>query len=152
MRKMNRCIHIDFHTMPGITDFGDCFDAQKTAEILKRANVDYVNLFARCNIGFSYYDTKIGTPYPYMKGDMLGELIFECHKRDIGVTAYLNGGLNHELLNHHPEYMKVDKNGNTMGENKITDNFFRSPCFNSGYREYLINEIKEIIEKKEITI
>jgi len=146
MKKMNRCVHIDFHTMPGISDFD--FDAEKTAQILKNANVDYVNLFARCNIGFSYYPTKIGIPYPYMKGDMLGELIAECHKREIGVTAYLNAGLNHELLLRHPEYMKIDKNGVAMGQNRITDNFFRSPCFHSGYREHLLNEIREIIEKE----
>ena len=148
MREINRAIHIDFHTMPGIKDFAHNFDAAEFAQTLSEANVDYVNFFARCNIGFSYYPTKIGTPYPGMKGDMLGDVITECRKRDIGVSAYLNGGLNHEVLNRHPEWMKVDLQGRVFGDDPVGNNFFRSNCFNTEYRQYLFDEIKEILEKE----
>ncbi len=148
MREINRAVHIDFHTMPGIEDFGANIDPAEIAETFQKAHIDYVNLFARCNIGFSYYPTKIGYPYPGMQGNLLGDLITECHKRDIGVTAYINGGLHHELLLHHPEYMRVDKEGQVHKGDPAKNNFFRSPCLNTGYREFFYEEIKEVMALK----
>ena len=149
MKEMKRAIHIDFHTMPGIEDFGKNYDAEDFAQTLADAHVDYVNVFARCNIGFSYYPTKVGTPYPHLKGDMLGDTIKACHKRNIGVTAYFNAGLNHELFIKHPEYLKVNKDGSihTYWDGKMNLNFFRRACYNTGYTDYLLAEIKEVLEK-----
>lgn len=143
---MDRAIHFDFHTMPGIDGFLKDFSAEKIAKTLRKANVTYVNVAARCNIGFSYYDTKIGFRYPEMKGDMLGELISALHSEGLGVTAYLNGGLNHELLLHRPELSKQGRGGETISGDPVRDNFFRSPCFNSEYRQHLLGEIAEILE------
>ena len=145
MRKIKRAIHLDFHTMPGIDNFAETYDAADIAKTLAEANVDYVNMFARCNIGFSYYPTKIGKPYPTMKGNLLGEVIEECHKKDIGVSAYINCGLNHELMIDNPGFMKIRKNGAVYENKDVKNNFFRLPCFNSGYREYLLSEIKEMV-------
>ncbi len=146
MKKMKRAIHLDFHTMPGIDNFGEIYNAADIAEILHKSNVDYVNMFARCNIGFSYYPTKIGKIYPTMKGNLLGDVIEECHKRGIGVSAYLNGGLNHELMIDNPGFLKIRKNGAVYENKSVVNNFFRLPCFNTGYRDYLLSEIKEIVE------
>ena len=63
LKPIKRAVHFDFHTMPGIDNFGEKFDAEKFAEQLDKAHVKYINMFARCNIGFSYYPTKIGIPY-----------------------------------------------------------------------------------------
>lgn len=135
--------------MPGIDDFGAGFSASTLAKQFADANVDYINMCARCNIGFSYYPTKIGTAYPSMKGDLLGDVIKECHKLGIGVTAYLNGGINHQLLIAHPEFMTINKDGTVYrDDDRILDNYFRTPCFNSGYRKYLHEEIQEILEKE----
>jgi len=90
MKPMKRAIHLDFHTMPGIYNFGEKWDAKEFAYILKEARVDYVNAFAKCNLGFTYYPTKLGIPYPTMEGDMFGELLKECHRNGIGVSAYVN--------------------------------------------------------------
>ncbi len=148
MKRMKRAIHLDFHTMPGIDNFAETYNGAEIAEILKNANVDYVNMFARCNIGFSYYPTKIGIPYPTMKGNLLGDVIRECHKRDIGVTAYLNAGLNHELMLKNPGYLKIRNGGYIYMDTSVKNNFFRLPCFNTGYRDYLLSEIKEIVEQE----
>ena len=145
LKPMNRAVHFDFHTMPGIHNFGQDFDAERFAEILSEANVDYVNVFARCNIGFSYYPTKIGVPYPTMKTNMLGDTVRECHKRNIGVTAYLNTCLNHELMIKKSEWLLINKNGQ-MYNHSAGGNAFRLMCYNSGYQDYYLEEIKEILE------
>lgn len=145
--SMKRCIHIDFHTMPGVTDFAKHIDAEATADLFASAHVTWVNLFARCNIGFSYYPTKIGIPYPGMQRDLLGELIEACHKRDIGVTAYLNIDLDHELFRLHPEYCRVNQDGSVLEQRIVDNNFYRSGCLNGAYRSYLMAEIREILTK-----
>ena len=67
LRKMRRAVHFDFHTMPGIDNICENFDAAAFAQQMADANVDYINFFARCNIGFSYYPTKVGVQYPGLK-------------------------------------------------------------------------------------
>jgi hypothetical protein len=96
MKEIKRAVHFDFHTMPGIDDFGENFNAEEFALQMKEANVEYVNFLARCNIGYSYYQTKTGTPYKGMKGDMCREIVAALKKHNIGITLYLNGGLNHQ--------------------------------------------------------
>ncbi len=145
LKPMKRAVHFDFHTMPGIDNFGENFDAAKFAGQMADANVDYVNMFARCNIGFSYYPTKIGVPYPAMKGNMFGDVVRECHKLNIGVTGYLNTSLNHELALRRPEWLVMRKNGKTCDLEAGGGNFFRAMCYNSPYSDYFIEEIKEIL-------
>ena len=151
MKPMKRAVHFDFHTMPGIDDVLSNYNAEEFAEVLYNANVDYVNIFARCNIGFSYYPTKVGTPYPGMKGDMVGDTVKALHKRGMGVTLYTNGGLNHQLLAENPALSKIQRSGAIWDgdeNSRINNNFFRSPCYLGKYRDHLLSEIKEMLNAK----
>lgn len=143
MEKFRRAMHFDFHTMPHIDGLFKNFNAVRFAEKLKENHVEYINFTARCNIGFSYYDTKIGVKYEGLKRDILKEVLDACHKNGIGVTAYINAGLNHEAMARHADWCRMDKNGVIYKQDK-KDNFFRFCCYNSGYGDYLIEEIKEI--------
>lgn len=144
MRPMKRAVHIDFHTMPGIYDFNREWDAAVFAQTLKEAHVDYINAFARCNIGYAYYPTKIGIPYPGMKGDMFGDLLRECHVRDIGVSAYINCGLDHEQSVRHMGWLRLDREGRVIRGDR-TGNFFRTLCYNNpDYRAYHFGMLAEI--------
>nr|MBQ4319992.1 hypothetical protein [Clostridia bacterium] len=142
--ELKRAVHLDFHTMPGIYNFNETFDASAFAERLARSHVRYINAFAECNLGFAYFDTKIGVKYPTMKGDMFGDLLRECHKRDIGVTAYFNLGISHESCRRHRDWMKVNKNGNVLwGDRSGTS--FRFPCYETGYGDYQYSIISEFL-------
>ncbi len=146
IKSMKRAVHFDFHTNGGIFDFGKDFDAEKFAQQLSDARVGYVNLFAQCNLGFAYYPSKVSVPYPTMKGDMFGTALRACHKKRIGVTAYLNIGLNHEQAIRHPEWLKMDKEGHLYNF-KRGGNYFRRMCYhNPEYRAFVVSVIKEILE------
>ena len=145
-KKFGRAIHYDFHTSPGIDNILANFDAEKFAEQLENAHIEYANVAARCNMGYSYYNTKIGKKYPGLGDrDPLKEMIDACHKRNIGVTAYINVGLNHELMADNYGWLKINKYGAVYSTNK-QDNFFRLMCYNSGYRQHFLNELREICE------
>ena len=149
IKSMNNALHFDFHTMPGIKDIFKNFDAEKFAEDLKNARVRYINFFARCNIGFSYYNTKIGIKYPGLERDILKEVLDACHKRNIGVTAYFNAGLNHEHTYLHQDWMVVDKEGRVLRGDR-TANFFRMPCYNTGFFEHLKAEVLEVVNNYDV--
>lgn len=142
-----RAIHLDFHTMPGVYDVGRDFDADEFAATLAGAEVDYITVFARCNLGFAYYPTKIGTIHPGLKQkDLLGPMVSACHKRGIRVAAYFNAGLDHEHALRHRDWVKMDKDGKVYDVARM-GSFFRIMCLNSGYRDHLKSMVREVLEK-----
>lgn len=146
MRTLKRAVHLDFHTMPNVKDFAEHFDAGQFARTLKEARVEFINVFAKCNLGFAYYRTDIGIPYPYMKGDMLGEIVEECHKEGIGVAAYFNIGIDHEMARKRRDWCVLNKDGQVISGDR-TGNFFRLMCLNSGYKDYMLGMIREVVER-----
>ena len=56
-KKFRRALHFDFHTSPGVDNILGNFDAEKFAEQLNTAHIEYINVAARCNMGYSYYKT-----------------------------------------------------------------------------------------------
>jgi len=141
-----RSIHLDFHTMPGIDAIGKDFDPVAFARTLKEAQVESVTLFARCNLGFAYYPTAIGIPYPELKRDLLGEMTAACRAEGIAVLAYFNAGLDHEHALRHREWCKLSKEGQVYDHEKM-GHFFRKMCLNSGYGDYLYGMIAEVLDR-----
>lgn len=143
-KKFRRAMHFDFHTSPGVKNILQNFDAEKFADQLAASHIEYVNLTARCNMGYSYYNTAVGKKYPGLQGrDPFGEALDACHKKGIGVTAYINVGLDHEMAADHPGWLKMDREGKVYRENK-KDSFFRMMCHNTPYRAHFLAEVKEI--------
>ena len=141
-----RAIHLDFHTMPYVYDVGSDFEPEEFAETLKNAYVDYITVFAKCNLGFAYYPTKIGIIHPGLKRkDLLGDILSACHKKGIKVSAYFNVGLDHENSLLHRDWCKVNKNGQVYEVDKM-GHFFRKMCLNTGYKEYILGLIEEVID------
>ena len=143
-----RAIHLDFHTMPDIQDVGRDFDPEGFAATLHRAHVDYITVFAKCNLGFAYYPTRVGIVHPSLKRDMLGPMVEACHRRGIRVAAYFNAGLDHENALRHRDWCKLTPKGEVYEMPKLWifgSNFFRNMCFQSGYRDYLLAMIDEVL-------
>ena len=56
-RLPHRSFHLDFHTMPNVPDVGAEFDGAKFARTLVNARIDFITVFAQCNLGMAYYPT-----------------------------------------------------------------------------------------------
>lgn len=140
-----RAVHLDFHTMPGIGDVGTTFEPSRFAGTLQATGVQYINLFARCNLGFAYYPTKIGVVHPGLDFDLFGKMIECCQAQGIGVAAYFNVRLDHEHAIRHRDWCRVNKQGQVYDFTK-RDHFFREMCLNTGYGNHLKSMIKEIID------
>jgi len=146
VRLLKRAVHIDFHTLPGITDIGANFTAVDLADTLHEAKVDYINAFAKCNIGFTYYPSEVGPGYPGLTTDLFGDTVTECHARGIGVTAYFNIGLDHEMARLHRDWTVVEQDGHVISGDR-SGNFFRNMCINSPYADYMLAMITEVVDR-----
>ena len=149
MEMMKRAVQLDFHTMPGIYDFEETFDAKTLAQTLKDAKVKYLNAVAQCNLGFCYYPTKIGVPYPELKTDLFGDIVRECNKVGIKVIGYVSTGLNHEQSRRHPEWCNMNKDGQIIYGDR-TANFFRTVCYNTGYADFMLDIYKELLDNYDL--
>ena len=143
-RFPKRAVHLDFHTPPGIKDLGCKLNGKEFAKTLKDAGVEYVNVFAKCNMGFCYYPTKVGYIYPGLKKDLLGEMVSACHDEGIKVAAYFNVGLSHEHALRHRDWCVVNKLGQVYQFDKM-DHWFRTMCFFSPYRQAILGMIDEVL-------
>ncbi|NLF01423.1 MAG: hypothetical protein GX601_10655 [Anaerolineales bacterium] len=142
-----RAIHLDFHTMPGVYDVGAHFDADGFAGVLSDACVDAITVFAKCNLGFAYYPTRVGVVHPGLQApDMLGPMVEACHARGIQVTAYLNTGLDHEQALRRRDWCKLNHSGQIY-EMQTMGHFFRRMCLNTDYRAYTLAMIEEVLER-----
>ena len=149
MEMMKRAIHLDFHTMPGIYDFEETFDARVFARTLADARVKYLNAVAQCNLGFCYFPTNVGVRYPGLKTDLFGSIVKECSKVGIKVVAYVSTGLNHEQSRLHPEWCNMNEDGQIIYGDR-TINFFRNVCYNTGYTDHILAIFKELLDNYEL--
>ena len=63
-KPFRRAMHFDCHTCPGIKAPFSRFNAEDFAARLAGMRVEYINFTARCNMGYSYYNTAVGKKYP----------------------------------------------------------------------------------------
>jgi len=142
----------DFHTMKACPDVGHKFDAEKFASTLEEAGVDYIGFHAKCNQGFSYYDTEIGIRHPSLPEnfDLFGETVSACNRHGIQVSAYLNCGLSNEVAVRHPEWCQIGENKQIYHPEILKDEvtpYMRLMCINSPYRDYFLSQVEEIADK-----
>ena len=149
MRLPQRAIHLDFHTMPAVNDVGADFDPEEFVRVLDEARVDFITVFAKCNLGMAYYPTKVGTVHPSLRQDLLGQMVEACHRRDIAVAAYWNAGLDHQMALQHRDWAILGDDGRVYGQDPL-EHFFRSMCFASPWSGHLAAMIEEVLDAYEI--
>ena len=140
----------DMHTMQACPAVGKDFDAAAFAAKLKETGVDLTGFHAKCNQGFCYYDTKIGNRHPSMTPgrDIFGEVVSECGKQGIKVSAYFNCGLSNEDAVLHPDWSRMGLAGNILHPEAYDigwiSPYIRTMCPNSPWRDHLMNMIREV--------
>ena len=108
-----RQIHLDFHTSQHIPEVGADFNAAEFAATMQRAHVNSATIFAKCHHGYTYYPSKVCTPHPTMAPgrDLLGEQIEALHRVGIRCPIYITVGWDALLVESHPEWRAMFKNG-----------------------------------------
>ena len=143
MHQPKYCLFYDNHTMPACPDVGENFDVETFTDRIQDCGVDYLTFHARCNMGMAYYDTKIGIKHPSLKYDLFGKLADACQRKDIALTAYLNGGISSAEGVLHRDWTTIAFDGRVYRDPHFTP-YVRTMCYNSPYRDHLIEMVEEI--------
>jgi len=151
---VNRHIHLDYHTSGLIGPVADEFDPGEFAKTLVEAEVGGVCLFARCHHGYCYYPSKHGTPHPHLREpDLLGRQLTAIRSADMQTGLYTTICWDELSAERHPEWVcrtddnKVMKGDPLTGEERgIWEAGWTFLCWNSPYRDYLKEHLKELLE------
>ena len=149
MHKSKWCLFYDNHTMAMIPDVGVAFDVERFTDRIKACGVDFLTFHARCNQGYAYYDTEVGTRHPSLKYDMFGELVKACKRKGIAISAYFNSGLSHDEGLYNRDWLRISPKGEVYSGDWASP-FYKTMCANTGYGDHLESMIKEVVEKYPI--
>jgi hypothetical protein len=146
-----RQVHLDFHTSPHIPEVGVDFDPEEFIRTLQSAHVNSVTVFAKCHHGYSYYPTKVGTPHPHLKRDLLGEMIEAGHKAGIRVPIYTTVVWDELAWAEHPEWRQLLPDGRVAGPaGTPLKPGWKNLCMNTTYADYVIEQIEEVMHLYEV--
>lgn len=160
--NMSRQIHLDFHCSEKINDIGCNFDKRNFKNVLKNANVNSINLFAKCHHSWSYYPTLIGNMHPNLKFDLLGAQIKACKEIGITTNVYFAVGWSANDADTHPEWCSRNKDGSfiingsehEIGVNqyneKLPNFYWKFMCLNNSYHDLICKQVKELCESYDI--
>ena len=144
-----RQIHLDFHTSPHIKGIGSDFDPAEFAKTLKDANVEWINLFAKCHHGMFYYKTELGTVHPHLEAELLKGQIEGCRNEGIKVGIYTCVGWTEDTADRHPEWMEVSPEGVVGVKKPFTNSYssWQKMCINNKeFRKLIKAELREAYE------
>jgi hypothetical protein len=148
-----RHIHQDFHTSPAITGVAEDFRAEEYTQTLKDASVNSITVFAKCHHGMSYFPTKVGTPHPNLKIDLLGEMVEACHKAGILVVSYISTMYDQHMWRRHGDWRVLDENGDEVGLFKNAGPVnaeLGKVCINTPMLDYLAAQAEEVVENYDV--
>ena len=150
-----RQVHLDFHTSEHIPDVGARFSKQQWQEALKLGRVNWINIFAKCHHGWSYYPTQVGAMHPTLKFDLLGAQIEACHEIGVRAPIYYTVGWSVHDAETHPEWCVRRADGGIASTNWDDDakpddrkpNFsWQFMCPSGGYLDLMLRQTEEICQ------
>lgn len=142
-RSFRRAL-VDMHIPDWDVRFLSQFDPQRYVEALKRMRVASIMHYANSHVGLCYYPTKVGAMHKGLKGrDMFGEVIELCKKEGIAVVAYYSVIFNNWAYIEHPEWRMLPWGARQRGRYGVC-------CPNSPYREFALEQTREIVENYDI--
>lgn len=153
-----RQIHLDFHTSSLIPDVGKQFDAQQFAQMLADSDVNSVTCFARCHHGMIYYPSAKHPEaiHPNLKNrNLLGQQIEACHQVNIKAPVYITIQWDQRLSEAHPEWCMRSQSGQDVVASwskpgYLEEGFYTFLCVNSPYRQFVLEEVEELLESYDI--
>ncbi len=141
-----RQVHLDFHTN-GTLPLGRKFSKKQFQNALKAGHVDSVTVFSKCHHGWSYHPTDVNEIHPELDFDLLGAQLEACKEIGVNAPVYISAGYDEKEFVKRPEWRyhcSPDKEEQLEYENEV---HFHLLCFNTGYLDFLCEQIEEVMQK-----
>ncbi|MHB9037956.1 MAG: alpha-L-fucosidase [Armatimonadota bacterium] len=143
-------LHLDLHLLPESPNPGAGIDLDEARAILRKIKPGVVQFHSRGLHGFATYPSKVGTPHPCLKKDMLGLWRDAARAEGIGFFVYHAGIADNVAGKAHPEWRKLKVDGKPWNfgvEEGEAAHSLGLMCFNGGYvTEQMYPLLAEIIK------
>jgi|GEM_PF-1627892 len=139
--------HVSWVTPPWIHDRSK-FDAEKWVKQFKRAGMKNILFYAKFHDGYCTFNSKFRTIQP--QRDFLKELTKAAGKNGLNVSIYYSASIDKWTAHEHPDWKCVDFDGTSLHDSSA-DIKWQNCCFNTGYREFMLGQIEELIKNYDIT-
>lgn len=155
----HRHLQIDFHTSGDIEGIGKSFNKTEFEHALRSANIQSVNIFAKCHHSWCYFPTKVGKMHPHLDFDLCGEMIDAVKNAGAKAVVYFPVGWSEGDADSHPEWCARTKDGSISNcscdgiyEKAKDDDFkpfylWKHLCVNGDYAEYVFALEREILTR-----
>ncbi len=141
-----RQVHLDFHTN-GTLPVGKSFSKEQFQQALKAGHVNSITVFSKCHHGWSYHPTDVNEMHPELDFDLLGAQLEACKEIDVNAPVYISAGFDEKEFIKRPEWRchrSPNKEEQQEYENEV---HFHLLCFNTGYLDFLCEQIEEVMVK-----
>jgi len=145
-----RRLCLDMHLCGWHPEVLSQYDPKQIVQQLQKAKVNVVMLWCKDHFGLSYYPTNVGKPHPLLEGrDLIAEISYACKEVDISVIAYYSVGVDGLICDNNPDWVTRTSDGKAVTRMGGTSDW-GWPCINTPYREYVLNQLEEIISWYDI--
>jgi hypothetical protein len=156
-RNNTRRLFFDMHlpdwTRPGqsggdqhsLREIATRFEPEQIINRFAKARINTVVIFAKCQYGNFYYNTRIGHKHTGLGDqDFLGEMIDHAHRQNIRVIAYYSNMWDTEAARLHPEWMAEEADG------RYSYNRWPTMSLLSPYRDLVHSHLTELTTQYDI--
>ncbi len=144
MRK--RQVHLDFHTN-GTLPVGKDFSKDQFQNALRIGHVDSITVFSKCHHGWSYHPTDVNEIHPELEFDLLGAQLEACKEIGVKAPVYISAGFDEKEYDKRPEWRYQPSPDKQEQINYTNEVHFHLLCFNTGYLDFLCEQIEEVMVK-----
>lgn len=132
----------DQHT---VRDIATHFEPEQLIKEFVRARINVAVIFAKCQFGNFYYNTRIGHKHAGLGDlDFLGEMLKYAHQNDIRVIAYYSNMWDTEAARLHPDWMAEEADG------RYSYNRWPTLSLLSPYRDLVHSHLTELVSNYEV--
>ncbi len=122
------------------------YDPEGYAALLEKAGSKSGVIYAMGHVGLSLFPSQVLPNHRGLKGrDAFGETLAACHRRGIGVSAYMSVIFDNWAYRHNPDWKIVGVDGAPVAEKSR----YGVCCPNSPYRDYVASYAAELCRKYE---
>ncbi|MCK9546992.1 MAG: hypothetical protein RBS49_05460 [Sphaerochaeta sp.] len=122
-------------------------DVHQLSDSFIQSGADSFILFAKCQYGNAYYQTKVGHKHRGLGDlDFIQEMAERLHANGKEVIAYYSVAWDEWYADHSPQYLTQDAHGGTDS----SEFRWRTLCLNSPYREFVLAQLVEIATECDV--
>lgn len=141
-----RQVHLDFHTSE-LLPVGKNFSKEQFQNALKAGHVNSITVFSKCHHGWSYHPTEVNEMHPQLDFDLLGAQLEACKEIDVNAPVYISAGYDEKEYLKRPEWRWCYSPNKEDIEEYNKEVHFHTLCFNTGYLDFLCEQIEEVMVK-----